>query len=572
MATADDIGREQRATVPRIVLPITSRGLEVTDRLCWGLLGIAMLAAAGLILYLNRGTTFFLDELVHVYNSPDFDFGYALEPVNGHLGITSKVVYKLVLETVGAEYIAFRILHVIAVLTAAAVFYAVVKRRIGALPALAPTIVLLFFGSAFSHVVIPIGFGIFVCVAAALGALLALERGDRKGDVIACALLVLAIATFTIGLAFLVGVAIWILLRDDRRQRAWVFLIPLLLYAAWWVWSQGQAGGSGEETSLSNVLVIPSWIFDSLSVVTVSLLGLDYNFAGGEVLGDLGWGRVLAALAVVALVLRVRRGNVPITLWVALGILLSYWCLGALAAEPGLRGPSATRYLYPGAVMVLLVAAEAARGIRFSRLGLIALFAVAAVGVAGNVIKLRDGASEFRAYSAAAKAQFMAIELARGTVPDTFNPEVAAPEAAPVGALAAVYLDVVDRYGSIGFTIPELEVAGPGTRHVADQILIPALGLHLEPAEGPTGECSTFKPAAPGDPVSFELPPGGAVMRVDSREPTGITIGRFDVPSVELGGMAPGERIELAIPTDSSTVPWRAEVPGSRSIRVCGLG
>jgi hypothetical protein len=41
---------EDRATVPRIVLPITSRGLVVTERLCCGILGAAMAVAAGLVL------------------------------------------------------------------------------------------------------------------------------------------------------------------------------------------------------------------------------------------------------------------------------------------------------------------------------------------------------------------------------------------------------------------------------------------------------------------------------------------------------------------------------------------
>src|SRR5215207_8785599 len=70
---------EERATVPRIVLPITSRGLVVTDRLCWGILGAAMAVAAGLILYLNRGTTFFVDEIGFLYSSPRLDASYVLE-------------------------------------------------------------------------------------------------------------------------------------------------------------------------------------------------------------------------------------------------------------------------------------------------------------------------------------------------------------------------------------------------------------------------------------------------------------------------------------------------------------
>ncbi|MGH2591278.1 MAG: hypothetical protein ACRDGW_10855, partial [Actinomycetota bacterium] len=63
MASVPHSVGDARATVPRMVLPVTRRGIEVTDRLCWGVLVVAMAIAAGLILYLNRGTTFFTDEL-----------------------------------------------------------------------------------------------------------------------------------------------------------------------------------------------------------------------------------------------------------------------------------------------------------------------------------------------------------------------------------------------------------------------------------------------------------------------------------------------------------------------------
>src|SRR5918996_1402306 len=100
---------EDRAIVPRIVLPVTSRGLVITDRLCWGILGAAMALAAGLILYLNRGTTFFLDELVLLADSPTLGADDVLEPYNGHLIATHRLLYKAILETIGPSYLPFRL-------------------------------------------------------------------------------------------------------------------------------------------------------------------------------------------------------------------------------------------------------------------------------------------------------------------------------------------------------------------------------------------------------------------------------------------------------------------------------
>jgi hypothetical protein len=103
------------------------------------------------------GTTFNPDELDWVFFTPSLSASDVLEPHNGNLIATTRLAYKAILETIGAEYVAFRLIAVSAVLLSAALFYALVKRRIGALPALAPTLVLLFLGSAWQHVVGPIG-------------------------------------------------------------------------------------------------------------------------------------------------------------------------------------------------------------------------------------------------------------------------------------------------------------------------------------------------------------------------------------------------------------------------------
>jgi hypothetical protein len=516
--------------VPRIVLPITSRGIVVSDRVCWWLLGVAMAVAAGLILYLNRGTTFFLDELAWVYDSPNLSgAGDVLEPHNGHLIATSRLVYKAILEVFGAEYVVFRVVAVLTVVLSAGVFYALVKRRIGALPALAPALVLLFLGSAWQHVVIPVGFTVIFSIAAGLAALLALERDDRRGDVAACALLVLSVATYTTGLAFLVGVAISVLIRGDRRRRAWIFLVPLVLYAAWWVWALGSAASAEDEAHPSNILVIPNYVAESLATTLAAIVGLDYDFSElSPPAAELGWGRVLAVLAVIAFAFRLRRGAVPRALWVSLGIVLAYWTLGALAAS-GERGPGATRYVYPGVVAVLLVAVDAVRPLRVSRLGLLALFAAAAFSVATNLAILRNGVVYFRDdYSAAVRSELAMLELARANVAPDFNPaNRLPPEIAPVGAPATTYLGARDRYGSPAFSLGELSEQTEGVREGADQVLATALGLRLEPS--PPGErgraCRRLRSAAPGGTVRLPVPPGGASLRVAAVAPASVSVG-----------------------------------------------
>jgi hypothetical protein len=569
------LGTEQ-ATVPRIVLPIRSGGLELTDRVCWAMLGAAMVVAAALILYLNRGTVFFVDELERFQNSPTLGPAEVIEPHAGHLTATSNLVYKAILETVGAHYVPFRVLIVSCVLLTTGLFYVLVKRRIGALPALAPALVLLFFGSSWQMIITGLGFNVVFSVAMGLGALLALERGDRLGDALACVLLVVSVSTLSIGLAFLVGVAISVLLGPDRRRRAWIFLLPGALYAVWWVWGQSAADPAGTGAEASNVLLIPSYIAESLAAVVSSLAGLSFEFSPetterGAVTQS---GIVLAFLATVALGLRIRQGSVPRFLWVSLAILLAFWTLSALARNE-FRPPGEIRYLYTGAVGVLLVAAAAASGVRFTRAGVAALFTAAAVSLATNLVLLRDGANEFRnAYTAPLRANLAMIELARDQVPAGFNPRAGVPALSISSALSATeYLAASDRYGSLAFSLPELAAQPEPIRQRADRTLARALGVGLEPSRSRTGtrECELVKSGSPGGAIAFPLPPGGATLTTRGDAPGEVTVGRFaTAATVDLGALQPGRSAMLRIPTDSSPTPWRASVTGQSALLACG--
>ena len=564
---------------PRVVLPITSRGIEVTDRLCWAALGVAMAAAAALILHLNRGTTFYLDELLFLtFSGGSLKPSVILEPHNGHLIATTRLVYKATVEAVGADYVAFRVLGVGTVLLCAGLFYALVKRWLGALPALAPALVLLFFGSAWQHVVIPIGFTAMLSIAFGLGALLALERRDRRGDIAASVLLVLSLATYTTGLPFVVGGAVSVLLRPDRWRRAWVFALPLALYAVWWAWSLSSPSSAESETKAANFLLIPSYVADSLAAVAGAITGLNYDFTRSDPSEvEVAWGRLVAALAVVGLVLRVLRRNVPAMVWVALAIVLTYWSLTALADSPA-RSPSASRYMFLGATGVLLAASAAVAGIRFSKLGLAALFAAAAVSVATNAFMLRDGAGFFRnSYSALVRAQYAMVELAREHVDPGFDPSSAVPGGTPVDMRAGVHLTLVDQFGSHAYTPAELERQPEAVRELADRVLVAALGLELtsEKRSRPSNPapCRTYRSGADeGQPIGFAVPAGGARLRARAEGAATVSLRRFaSLSAVEIGALPANRVVALRIPADASPLPWHAAVAGATSIRVCPL-
>jgi len=536
-------------------------------------LGIAIAASVPLMLWVARGTTFSIDALAWFMLAPGLDAETALQPQAGHLIVTTRVVTWLLLESFGSSQLPFLLLTIATVAALAAVFLAYASRRVGPLVALAPALVLVFFGSDFDHVATANGFAVLFPLVCGIGALLALERDDAAGDAIACALLCIAVATYTVGLVFVVAVAVLVLLADDRALRWWVFALPLALYAAWWVWSLGSAGDAESQITLSNVLVAPAWAFRSLSAALGALTGLDYDF-GDEVSGV---GPVLALLAIVALVWRTTRGAVPRGLWATLAAILVLWLMGALAANI-VRIPEASRYLFPVVVGVLLVAAWALAGRPWSRGGLVLLYAVAAVAIAGNLAELRDRGSQLRTNHERLRAELTALELAGPEADPELDPATVLEGSSllryPFGVLRELgerpmerLAAAVERYGPVGFSIDELRGKQEATRARADAFLVGALGIGLEPASS-TGECLEVE-AEPGAGVRFQLPPGADV----TLEPRGgggaVAARRFaGETGVELGRLESGQAARLELPDDGLADGWQLSAPGT-SLLVC---
>jgi hypothetical protein len=389
--------------------------------------------------------------------------------------------------------------------------------------------------------------------------------------VLACVALCVAVATFSIALAFVFGAAIYVLIGRDRWSRAWVVLVPVALYGAWWLWSLSEPSSSESAARISNVLLIPNFVAESAAVMGTALTGLGYAFDGGS---D-SWyaiGRPLAAIGFVLLGVKLTRGNVPRSLWVALGLAFALWTLGALTAGPA-RAPHASRYVFSGSVAVLLVATAAAGGIRFSRAGLAALFAVAAVAVAGNLALLRDGSHVFRLeYSPTVRANLAMVELARDRVDPEYNAVRHVPQMIYNPFTAGAYLDAVDAYGSPAFSPAEVAAQGEAIREGADLALTETLGVRVTAAPGgPHAACRTERAGGSGG-IAFEVPRGGADLRIRAAAPSPVEVGRFGArPSVRAGTAAPGEWVRLKIPADGSPAPWRAAVKAS-SVEVCAPG
>jgi hypothetical protein len=528
-------------------------------------LGVAMAVSLGLIVAATNGQGFAIDELYYYarvaikdgglfhYDSP-FSPEYLLSPFNGHLALGGRFVYETVFATVGAHYTVFVVVNALGICACAGLLFVFARRRIGDVAALAPALLVLFLGIAREQFLWPLDFNSSVALATGLAAILCLQRETRRGDVAACLLLAVSAAMIEVGLAFIVGAALLIAMTPERWRRAWIVVAPLVLYAIWWIWSAKFGQG---ETELSNVTAAPKTFFESIAVSLGALTGTNPVHADSFGTEVTTLGRVLAAIGLVALVVRIAFGNLPRTIWVWIVTALTYWTLLAIADRP----PQSTRYLLVSAVLVLLVAADCFRRPLSNRAGA-ALVVLALLPLPANVDALFTGKDQnvLRTDIAKSRAEFAMLELAGERV-DPGYVVSADPRVADLGGglylgiPAGAYLDSAKENGSIAYDLDELREQPEEIREIADAALAGAYPIELEPADapGPAETCRTNKPRD-GNPVVVEMAGGFNHVRVAGRGAPLIGLRRFasSGPGVLIAKLRAGGWAVLRLPQDGA--------------------
>ena len=525
-----------------------------------------MLVSSVLILWQGRGTTFGGDDLYYFARLVERDgavireslgLEYLLAPHNGHLQVVGKLIYEGLFASAGADYFVFRLVAVIAFNACVLLFFLLCRPRIGDPAALIASVLLLFLGAAWEVMLWPFDLHTTFAVAAGLGAFYVLERGGRRADLFCCLLLIGSIATIEVGLAFLAGVAVSVLLRGDRWSRIWIVTLPAALYLAWAAWAQGFGQSDLVFTNLSHLVTS---IGTSLAATVGSLTGqIDYGegvFAG--LVSPTDTAPVLAVIVAVLILWRLGRGDVAPSTWVFLAALLTYWGFITLAN----RAPDSSRYILPGALLLLLVCADLARGRRFGNGALIAIAVVVVVALPANISKLSDGRDAQVIDAQAIGAEYAMVELARDHVDPDYLPvgdkRVIATAPVPhIGLTAADYLAASDRVGSLAYSLEELRSAPPEVRAGADATLIGALGIvPIQTDAVSTSACE--RPGLDGEAARFELPPGGALIEALTDDPVRIGLGRFadEAPGVRVWTIRDGGAIALRVPSDAAPDPW----------------
>ncbi len=538
------------------------------ERTCLVVLAIAMALSAAIVLNETRGATFSTDEFLYFVVNRGFDIKTLLSPHNGNLTAVIRLLYAIVFKAAGPDYLIFRLILAVEISATGALFYVLVRRRIGAVAALAFALPLLFLGSSTDVAISTIGIQHLLCLIACLGALIALETDSRRGDALACLLLTIAVATFSIAFAFIAGVAVAVLVRGDRWRRAWIFLVPIGVYLLWLVaapkyYGPGYLGTT--HVKLTNVFLVPGFVAQAAAAVAAAATGLSYDFTQtgpAPVVSNFYWGIPLAGIALVALVRRVRRGSLDRWFWSYLAIPLVFWLSVVMTIEPN-RYPNSDRYIYGGTVALLLLAAEALRRIRLSANVLVVLLCASAVALAGNIAQLRVDGSLLRRSAARLRSVLTAVEIARHHVAPGFRPPHAPYPALLILWAGGVdpYLKAVDRNGSFAFSVAQLRQQPEKVRELADSTLVAALRIHLTPVPGLKAGAGCLR-RAPGAPLThFSVrAPGAALLAASGGT---VRLGRFgSVPSVKIGPLRPHGFSELVIPRDRASSPWTVSVPG----------
>ena len=272
-------------------------------------------------------------------------------------------------------------------------------------------------------------------------------------------------------------------------RRLWVVLVPGLVYAAWFIWARKFGQGDVTIESISSVFAGSA---DQVAAIVASITGLfrvPGNF-GLPVVLELrsDWGYPLAGVSVALVALHVRRAPRSIYFWTLVVTLVLSLVLPSPSASVQRRTPFASRYVYMGGIVSLLLVAELGREIRWSTV----------TGLLAGRSCLRRWRTPrrcapawrlFQAEGETNRATLAALEIARHEVdrglpaedgektthshPDMFFPIWA-------------YFELAHDEGSPAYSLSELEATGEQAREAADQELVRT--LHVEVVPTPTPE------------------------------------------------------------------------------------
>lgn len=528
---------------------------------------IVVLAAGVLLISLDSHLTFISDDWELLVGRHGWGASYFLVPYHEHILLGPAIDYKFLLETFGmGSALPFYVVSIAAFLSSVVLLFVFLRRRVGDWPALIAALLVAFLGAAFEDLLLAFQIGYYGSMVCGLAALIALDREDQRGDRLAAAFVAISLAISSLGLVFLLGLAADVLLgRRPRRRRLYVVLVPLAAYALWWL---GWGHTAENEVSVHNVVHAPEFAFRAAAAGITSLLGLATGDGSEPSQPHLIWGKLVLIAAILLVGARIyRERRISKGLAVALALGLGFWVLAGFSQDAE-RFPTSSRYQYPSAIFLLLIAGEALRGLRMPRPAVLAAAVLAGLAIWGGISLMhREYTERWRPAADAIRYSLAAVDIAGSAAqpdfPVTFPPALTVP--------ARDYLRAVDEYGSPAYDEDELKARPEAERESADLTLAQALGLALLTPE-PSARVIACQPlrASTEGATGVTLLQGGFTLKNEAAAPVEVLLGRFAADAaVSLGPVPAGLRTALQIPVDSSNLPWNLSLVGEGPVRLC---
>ncbi len=543
----------------------------------WTWVALAVLAAGtfAVALYAGRGTSPFFDEWTFLITRRGSDLGTWLDPHNGHLSLVPVLLHKALFSLGGLDgyWLPRAVTALLHIGVGLAVFrFAAV--RLGGPAALIPTALILGLGLGSEDFLWPFQIGFLCSILFGLLALTALASPRRRSGVVALLALLLSVASSGIGVVFLGAAIVWSAL-DRQPKKIAAVAIPAVLYAIWFA-----AYGAGDgQSKASNLADVPDYMVKMAAAGFGGLAGL-----GPEV------GLVLLVTAVGGVAFALSRPQRVSPLLAALLVApLALWALTALS-RAHLGEPGAQRYVYPSAVLIVLLGLELLRRTQPSSRTLVVLGALTAFFLAAGAGDLRNEGRALRGNAEMLRAQIAAFGLLKDPqVPADFLPAAqVAPQlhASDLSGITGAYGPLVDD--------PRGELAGAteAAQLGADATLLRAEAVRTNavdetPAVDTAGAPALYTPAAGDVPSkagcasaqvgtgqSEVAVPAGAQVVVTTRDPASLAFRRFaDGYGPDGQRPLPAQPVVIAPAADRipDSTPWRVQVTGGGELKVCAL-
>ncbi len=344
-----------------------------------------------------------------------------------------------------------------------------------------------------------------------------------------------------------------------------------MIYLAWYA-----GWGGGDQTTSSAILGAPQYIADAGAGAAAGLAGLT---------NDTGWGPALAVALVIAVITAwPHRAGRPAMLVAGCAGALVFWILTAVVRS-GPAEPAASRYIYIGAVFILLVLVDAPVGAR-PRGPWLALGALLLVGaLVANIGDLRSGVRGLRAPDDSVRASLAAVQIAAPVVPSAFQPDrvngpqitagpylaaeraLGSPAPSP-GALAGESESFRTRVDAV---LASAETTGPQGR-------LPAAPLTIEALYGArstrSGGCVIVAPTSAPASIDLALPAAHSLRVAAPASGSAAVYMRrfattFTMPA--FATVAAGATQSFGFPRDLlPSLTWDIQVVASSRFTVCG--